>query len=87
MEIGDSAQIVVDAGASDLRLVQGDPDVIKITSRITSGLRATDFELGQRGEEIKIVRGVPDLAQSGVRRRDDLGDPSGIPGRDPHQLG
>jgi len=55
IELGDSAVIKIDAGASDLRIVDGEPGVIRVRASITSGLRKTDFEIGRRGDQIKIV--------------------------------
>lgn len=79
VEIGKSAQIVIDTGAADLRIVQGDPDVVKVTSRITSGLRKTDFEIGRRGDEIKILSDCQTWLSPGCGVKTTLEIPEGFP--------
>lgn len=79
VEIGNSAQIVIDSGSADLRLVQGDPDVVKVTSRITSGLRKTDFEIGRRGDEIKIASECQTWLSPGCGVSTTLEIPEGFP--------
>lgn len=78
-EIGNSTQIVIDTGSADLRIVQGDPDVVKISARITSGLRKTDFEIGRRGEEIKIVSGCQTWLSPGCGVSTTVEIPEGFP--------
>lgn len=79
VEIGDSAQIVIDAEAADLRIVQGEPDVVKITASITSGLRKTDFQIGRRGDDIKIVSGCQTWLSPGCGVETTLEIPEGFP--------
>ncbi|MET0929585.1 MAG: DUF4097 family beta strand repeat-containing protein [Aeromicrobium sp.] len=79
IELGDSTQIVIDAGSSDLRIVQGDPDVVRVTARITSGLRKTDFRIGRRGDEIKIVAGCQTWLNPGCGVDTTLEIPEGFP--------
>lgn len=79
IEIGDSAQIVVDAGEADVRIVQGRPDVVRVEARITSGLQGTDFEIGRRGDEIKIVSGCLSWLNPGCGVTTTLEIPKGFP--------
>lgn len=79
VEIGDSAQIVIDAEAADLRIIQGEPDVVKITASITSGLRKTDFQVGRKGNEIKIVSGCQTWLSPGCGVDTTLEIPQGFP--------
>lgn len=76
---GTSAQIVVDAGESDLRIVQGDADVVRVKARITSGLRRTDFQIGRRGDEIKIVAGCQTWLNPGCGVDTTIEVPRGFP--------
>lgn len=79
VEIGKSAQIVIDAQSADLRIVQGEPDVVKITASITSGLRKTDFQVGRRGDQIKIVSGCQTWLSPGCGVDTTLEIPEGFP--------
>jgi hypothetical protein len=79
IELGRSAQIVVDAGDSDLRIVQGEADVVRVTARITSGLRTTDFDIGRRGDQIKIVAGCQPWLNPGCGVDTTLELPKGFP--------
>lgn len=79
IELADSAQIVIDAGESDLRIVQGDPDIVRVTARITSGLRKTDFQIGRRGDEIKIIAGCQTWLNPGCGVDTTLELPEGFP--------
>lgn len=79
IELGDSAQLVIDAGSADVRLVEGDDDVVKIRARITSGLRTTEFQLGRRGDEIKIVSGCQPWLSPGCGVSATLEVPKGLP--------
>ena len=76
---GDAAQIKIDAGASDVRIVQGDSDVIRVTARITSGLRKTDFQIGRRADEIKIVADCQSWLNPGCGVETTLEIPQGFP--------
>jgi hypothetical protein len=79
IELGESAQIVIDAGSSDLRIVQGEPDIIRVKASITSGLRKTDFQIGRRGDEIKIVSGCQTWLNPGCGVDTTLELPEGFP--------
>lgn len=79
IELGDSTQIVIDAGSSDLRIVQGNSDVVRVTAHITSGLRKTDFQIGRRGDEIKIVSGCQTWLNPGCGVQTTLAIPEGFP--------
>lgn len=79
IELGDSALIRIDAGSSDLRIVQGDPEVVRVSASITSGLRKTDFQIGRRGDEIKIVSGCQSWLNPGCGVATTLELPEGFP--------
>lgn len=79
IELGESVKIVVDAGATDVRIVQGDADVVRVKARITSGLRETDFEIGRRGDEIKILSGCQTWLNPGCGVDTTLEIPQGFP--------
>lgn len=79
IELGGAAQVVIDAGASDVSLVQGDPDIVRVRARITSGLRKTDFQIGRRGEEIKIVAGCQEWLNPGCGVETTVEVPQGYP--------
>jgi hypothetical protein len=79
VDVGDSVQLVIDAGSADVRLVEGDEDVVEIRARITGGLRKTQFELGRRGDEIKIVSGCQTWLSPGCGVAATLEIPKGLP--------
>lgn len=79
VELGESAQLVIDAGSADVRLVEGDADIVKVRARITSGLRETDFQLGRRGDEIKIASGCQTWLSPGCGVSATLEVPKGLP--------
>lgn len=79
VELGDSAVIVIDAGDADVRLVEGDEGVVRIRARITSGLRETDYQLGRRGDEIKIISGCQTWLSPGCGVAATLEVPKGLP--------
>jgi hypothetical protein len=79
VELGQSRLIVIDAGAADLRIVQGDPEVVKVSARITSGLRKTDFQIGRRGDEVKIVSACQTWLSPGCGVSATLEIPEGFP--------
>lgn len=79
IEFGDSAQIVVNATIADIRLVEGADDVVKVTSRVTSGLRKTDFLIGRKGDEIKVISGCQAWLSPGCGVSLTLSVPKGIP--------
>jgi hypothetical protein len=55
IEIDGAAQLAVVATTADITVVEGDADVITARARVTSGIRETRYELGRRGDELKIV--------------------------------
>lgn len=77
--LGDSAQIVVNATTADIRLVEGDEGEVQITSRVTSGLRKTDFLIGRRGDELKVISGCQNWLSPGCGVSLTLEVPKGIP--------
>lgn len=79
IDLGDSAQLVVTATTADIRIVEGEEDVVKITSRVTSGLRKTDFQLGRRGDEIKVVSGCQTWLSPGCGVSLTIEVPKGFP--------
>lgn len=79
IELTGSSPIVVDAGSSDLRIVQGDPGLVRVRARITSGLRKTDFQIGRRGNGIKIVSGCQTWLNPGCGVDTTLEVPEGFP--------
>jgi len=79
IELGDSAQIVVNATSADIRVVEGADDVVKVTSRVTSGLRKTDFLIGRKGDEIKVISGCQAWLSPGCGVSLTLSVPKGIP--------
>jgi hypothetical protein len=79
VELGTSRQIVLDGGSADLRIVQGEPEVVKVTARITSGLRKTGFQLGRRDDEIKILSGCQSWLSPGCGVSATIEIPEGFP--------
>lgn len=79
IELGDSAQIVVNATTADIRVVEGADDVVKVTSKVTSGLRKTDFLIGRKGDEIKVISGCTTWLSPGCGVSLTVSVPKGIP--------
>lgn len=79
IELGDSAQIVVNATTADIRVIEGADDVVKVTSRVTSGLRKTDFLIGRKGDEIKVISGCTTWLSPGCGVSLTLSVPKGMP--------
>lgn len=79
VDLGDSAQLAIDAGSADITLVEGDADVVKLTARITSGLRKTEYQLGRRGDEIKVSSGCQSWMSPGCGVDLTLEVPEGLP--------
>ena len=79
IDLSGSAQVVIDAGESDLRIVQGDSDVVRVKASITSGLRKTDFRIGRRDDRIKIVAGCQSWLNPGCGVDTTLEIPKGFP--------
>ncbi|MCW2751316.1 MAG: hypothetical protein JWR83_2426 [Aeromicrobium sp.] len=79
VDLGNSAQIVVNASSANIRVVEGKSDVVKVTSRVTSGIRKTDFQIGRKGDEIKIISGCQRLISPGCGVSLVLEVPKGLP--------
>lgn len=79
IDLGSSAQIVVNATSANIHVVEGGSDVVKVTSRITSGIRTTDYEIGRKGDELKIISGCQSLISPGCGVSVTLEVPKGLP--------
>lgn len=79
IDLGKSAQIVVNATSADIHVVEGESDVVKVTSRVTSGIRKTDYQLGRKGDEIKVISGCQSLISPGCGVSLTLEVPKGFP--------
>ncbi|MDX6277804.1 MAG: hypothetical protein QOJ72_1932 [Nocardioidaceae bacterium] len=79
IDLGNSAQIEVNATSADIHVVEGSSDVVKVTSRVTSGIRKTDYQIGRRGDEIKIISGCQSLISPGCGVSVTLEVPKGLP--------
>lgn len=79
IELGDSVQIMVNATTADIKVVEGADDVVKVTSKVTSGLRKTDFLIGRKGDEIKVISGCTTWLSPGCGVSLTLSVPKGIP--------
>src|SRR5215217_208312 len=79
VELGDVSQLVINAGAANVKLVEGEEGLVRIRARITSGLRTTDYQLGRRGSEIKIVSGCQTWLSPGCGVSATLEVPKGLP--------
>ncbi len=79
VELGEVSQLVINAGAANVHLVEGDDGMVRIRSRITSGLQKTDYQLGRRNEEIKIVSGCKTWLSPGCGVSATLEVPKGMP--------
>jgi len=79
VELGASAQIVLNATTADVRLVEGDEGVITVTSQVTSGLRETDFLIGRKGDEIKVISDCTSWLSPGCGVSLTLSVPKGFP--------
>jgi DUF4097 and DUF4098 domain-containing protein YvlB len=84
IELGEESQSVeIDAGATDVRIVQGDPGVVRVSAKVTSGLRETEFEIGRRRaltkDQIKIVSGCQGWLNPGCGAETTVEIPEGFP--------
>lgn len=77
--LDDPAQIVIDAGSADVRLVQGSPGVVRVRASVTSGLRKTDFQVGRRGDAIKLAASCQSWLNPGCGVEATLELPKGFP--------
>lgn len=79
VDLGESTQLVVKATSADIRVVEGDTGVLSLTARVTSGLRKTDFQIGRRGDEIKVVSVCQPLLSPGCGVALTISVPKGMP--------
>lgn len=79
VDVADSALLTFVATDADLRIVEGEADLLTIRSRVTSGLRTTDYQLGRRGDEIRIVSGCQTWLNPGCGVETTLEVPPGLP--------
>jgi hypothetical protein len=79
VELEGSARLVIDAGTADLRIVRGDPGVVRISARVTSGLRKTDFQVGRKGDQIKILGTCQTWLNPGCGVEATVALPEGLP--------
>ncbi len=79
IDLGNSAQIVVNASSAEIHIVEGSADVVKVTSRVTSGIRKTDYQIGRKGDEIKIISKCQSLISPGCGVSLILEVPKGLP--------
>lgn len=79
VDMGANAQLVVNATSADLEIVEGEPDLLTVTSTVTSGLRKTDYQLGRRDDEIKIVSTCQTWLNPGCGVKTRLQVPPGMP--------
>lgn len=79
VELGDVSQLVINAGSANVRLVEGDEGMVRIRARVTSGLRKTDYQLGRKNNEIKIVSDCQTWLSPGCGVSATLEVPKGLP--------
>lgn len=79
VDLGEIAELKITATDADIRIVEGEPDVLTITSQVTSGLRKTDYQLGRRGDEIKIATMCQRWLNPGCGVSTTLAVPPGLP--------
>jgi DUF4097 and DUF4098 domain-containing protein YvlB len=79
IDLGNSAQIEINATSADIHIVEGSSDVVELTSRVTSGIRKTDYQIGRKGDEIKIISGCQSLISPGCGVSVTLEVPKGLP--------
>lgn len=79
VDVGQNAQLVINATTADIEIVEGQPDLLTISSSVTSGLRETDYQVGRRDDEIKIVSTCQTWLNPGCGVRTRLEVPPGMP--------
>lgn len=79
VDVAEATQIVIDTGAAHVKVVQGDPGIVTVNSRVTSGLRQTNYQIGQRGDEIKIVSSCQTWLSPGCGVEATMEIPEGFP--------
>lgn len=79
VDVSDSAQLRFVGTDVNLHVVEGEDDLLVITSSVTSGLRKTDYQLGRRGDEIRIISGCQEWLNPGCGVDVTLKVPPGLP--------
>ena len=79
IDVGTNANLIINATSADIEVVEGEPDLLTITSTVTSGLRETDYQLGRKGDEIKIVSNCQTWLNPGCGVKARLEVPPGLP--------
>ncbi|MGJ9421765.1 DUF4097 family beta strand repeat-containing protein [Aeromicrobium sp. CF3.5] len=79
VDVSESAQLRFVGTEANLHIVEGEDDLLVITSSVTSGLRKTDYQLGRRGDEIRIISGCQEWLNPGCGVDVTLKVPPGLP--------
>jgi len=79
VDVGTNANLIINATSADIEVVEGEPDLLTVTSTVTSGLRETDYQLGRKGDEIKIVSNCQKWLNPGCGVKARLEVPPGLP--------
>lgn len=79
VDLGEVNRLVINSTDADIQIVEGEPDLLTITSSVTSGLRKTDYQVGRRGDEIKIVSQCQKWLNPGCGVTTTLQVPPGLP--------
>ncbi len=79
VDVSESAQLRFVGTGANLHVVEGEDDLLVITSSVTSGLRKTDYQLGRRGDEIRIISGCQEWLNPGCGVDVTLKVPPGLP--------
>jgi len=79
VDVGTNANLIIDATTAQIEIVEGEPDLLTITSTVTSGLRQTDYQVGRKGDEIKIVSRCQTWLNPGCGVKTQLAVPPGLP--------
>lgn len=79
VDVGANGQLVIEATDTDIEIVEGEPDLLTVTSRITSGVRQTDYQLGRRGDSIRIATACQKWLNPGCGVKTRLQVPPGLP--------
>jgi len=79
VDVGQNANLIINATSADLEIVEGEPDLLTIASTVTSGLRKTDYQVGRKGDEIKIVSNCQRWLNPGCGVKTRLEVPPGLP--------
>ncbi len=79
IDVGTNATLVINASTADLEIVIGEPDLLTVTATVTSGLRKTDYQVGRKGDEVKIVSSCQEWLNPGCGVSARLQVPPGMP--------